>query len=190
MKPKDEKKLEAIVSATYALVQEHGLNALTMADIARAAGIATSTLYIYYSSKQALLDALYERTKTATFERLAQAAGPELAPKARIRQIWLNMLNNRIDHPAQMVFLEQYVSSQFMSESNRELGARFSRFFEAILEAGQAGETLKGVALPFLIGSILGSVQETAKLIRLNIVPDDDATRATGFQLCWDAIKA
>src|SRR5437868_1020434 len=114
MKPKDEKKLEAIVSATYALVQERGLNILTMADIARSAGIATSTLYIYYASKQDLLDAVYEQTKTATFERLAQNAGPDLPLKARIRQIWLNMLNNRLDNHAEMVFQEQYVSSRFM----------------------------------------------------------------------------
>ncbi|MES2297493.1 MAG: TetR/AcrR family transcriptional regulator [Pseudomonadota bacterium] len=190
MKPKDDKKLDAIVRASHALVREKGLTALTLADIARAAGIATSTLYIYYPSKQALLDDVYERSKTATFERLAAAAGPDLPVKARIRQIWLNMLENRLAHPAEMLFQEQYVSSHFLSPSNRELGARFSRFFEAILEQGQAGETLKAVALPFLIASIIASVREISKLIHLKVLPDDQDTRATGFQLCWDAIKA
>jgi hypothetical protein len=37
---------------------------------------------------------------------------------------------------------------------------------------------------------LVGSVQESAKLIGLQTVPDDAATRNTAFQLCWDAIKA
>ncbi|MFB9240502.1 TetR/AcrR family transcriptional regulator [Massilia antarctica] len=190
MKPKDVKKLASITRATYALVQESGLAPLTLADIARGAGIATSTLYIYYPSKQALLDALYEQAKSATCERLTRGAGAQLPPKLRIRQIWLNMLNNRLDHPAEMVFQEQYVSSRFMSESNRELGKRFVREFDEVLEAGQRDETLKPVALPFLGACILGSVRETARLIAAGVLPDDESTRTTGFQLCWDALKA
>lgn len=190
MKPKDEEKLKKIVHATYTLVQQRGLSALTMAEIARAAGIATSTLYIYFDSKQALLDALYQQAKSATFERLIAHSGPDMALKARIRRIWLNMLENRLNNPAEIVFMEQYTSSQFLSAANRELGGRLSAFFSDILIGGQAEEALKPVALPFLMAIFAGSVQETARLMRQNVLPDDEASRATGFLLCWDAIKA
>ena len=46
MKPKDDEKQRAIAQATFELVAQTGLSGLTLADIARAAGIATSTLYV------------------------------------------------------------------------------------------------------------------------------------------------
>eukprot|EP01030_Chromulinospumella_sphaerica_P026789 gene26789-27011_t len=55
MKPKDDEKQRAIAQATFDLVAQTGLSGLTMAEIARAAGIATSTLYVYYPSKDELI---------------------------------------------------------------------------------------------------------------------------------------
>lgn len=190
MKPKDEQKLEAIAQATYRCVLERGLSALTLAEIARSAGLATSTLYVYYPSKQELLDALYERAKTVTFARLIDGDASQLPTKARVRQLWLNSLENRLAHQAELVFMEQYASSEYMSEANRALGARFASVFRTLLETGQQEETLKAVALPFLLGSLVGSVHETAKLISQHTAPNDTASRNTAFQMCWDAIKA
>lgn len=190
MKPKDEQKLEAITQATYACVLERGLTALTMADIARQAGLATSTLYVYYPAKQALLDAVYERAKTVTFSRLIDGDSEQLPTKARVRLVWLHLLALRLDNPAEVVFMAQYASSEYMSEPNRALSARLLAVFNALLERGQREETLKAVPLPFLAGSVSGSVQEIAKLIQQQVLPNDDSTRTTGFQMCWDAIKA
>ncbi len=190
MKPKDELKLEAIAQATYQCVLSRGLGSLTLADIARTAGLATSTLYVYYPSKQELLDALYERAKTVMFARLMEGDSPQLSTRARIRLIWLNMLENRLNNQAEMVFLEQYARSDSISESNKALGLRLAAASRSILEAGQADETLKPVPLPFLMGILVGSVQETARMISQKTVPDDATTRSTAFQLSWDAVKA
>ena len=190
MKPKDDLKLEAITQAAYACVLERGMRALTLAEIARSAGLATSTLYVYFPSKQALLDALYERAKTDTFTALMRGDMADAPLKGRLRGLWMNMLDARLQNPAQMVFMEQYASSEFMSEHNRALSARLSSVYLALLEAGQRDETLKNVPLPLLVGSILGSVHETSRLIAGKVLPNDDATRAAAFMLCWDALKA
>jgi AcrR family transcriptional regulator len=190
VKPKDDLKLEAIAQAAYACVLERGMRALTLAEIARTAGLATSTLYVYFPSKQALLDDLYERAKTETFALLMEGDAADLPLKARLRRMWLNMLGVRLHHPAQMVFMEQYVSSEFMSEHNRALGARMAGVYHALLGAGQRDETLKTVPLPLLVGTIVGSVHETGRLIASKVLPDDEQTRVAAFSLCWDALKA
>ncbi|MES1163645.1 MAG: helix-turn-helix domain-containing protein, partial [Rhizobacter sp.] len=64
VKPKDDEKLRSIATATFALVEQTGLSGLTMAAIAREAGLATGTLYVYFKSKEELLVALYEQAKT------------------------------------------------------------------------------------------------------------------------------
>ena len=47
-----------------------------MAAIARQAGLATGTLYVYYRSKDELLADLYEQAKTAIVARLMQGEDP------------------------------------------------------------------------------------------------------------------
>ncbi len=190
MKPKDEKKLAAIAAATYQLVGQRGLFGLTLADIARAAHIATSTLYVYYPSKEALLDALYGGAKNATFSRWTQGDDSAAPYKMRVRRMWLNMLADRLERHAQLLFQEQYHGSPNISAANRELGAQFARFFSEFLARGQAEEILKAVPIAFLIASIAGSSRETARQIRAGGLLDNEETRNTAFMLCWDAIKA
>ena len=190
MKPKDEQKLEAITQATYQCVLERGMRALTLADIAKRAGLATSTLYVYFPNKQALLDALYERAKSATVASLIEADQCGSSVKARLRNIWQSLLALRLEHPDQLVFMEQYASSEFMSESNRSLGAGLSTLFTALVEQGQREELLKPIPVPFHQACLLGSVAETAKLMGQRVLPDDQPTRDIGFTLCWDAMKA
>ena len=77
MKPKDDKKIHVIAQATFALVEKTGLSGLTMAAIAREAGLATGTLYVHYKSQEELLVALYERAKTETAACLMHGDDPD-----------------------------------------------------------------------------------------------------------------
>ena len=68
MRPKDEKKLEAVIAATCHLAAEEGLLGLTLTKIAKAAGIGTSTLYVYFADKEALFNEVYRRAKREALE--------------------------------------------------------------------------------------------------------------------------
>jgi AcrR family transcriptional regulator len=52
---------ETILDATWALVAEHGLLAVTMSQIAEEAGIGRATLYKYFPDVEAILLAWHER---------------------------------------------------------------------------------------------------------------------------------
>jgi len=89
MKPKDERKFEAVISATCRLAAERGLLGLTLSQIAKAANIGTSTLYVYFSDKEMLAsgidsgDALYylgERPYSAQYYSGGRAIQAEAFP--------------------------------------------------------------------------------------------------------------
>jgi AcrR family transcriptional regulator len=63
---------EAILNHTSALVAEHGLRAVTMAQIAEKTGIGRATLYKYFPDVETILLAWHERQITAHLEQLAQ----------------------------------------------------------------------------------------------------------------------
>jgi AcrR family transcriptional regulator len=190
MKPKDEKKVEAIATAVYRLAARRGLAAMTLADIAREAGLATSTLYVYYKSREELLDDVYQKAKTATVLRYGRNDNPEDALKSRLRRIWCNIAENRIENSERMAFLEQFYHSEFISEASRALGASMTAPFLELLAAGQRSEQLKAVPPDMLVATVMGLAKETALLVASGRLAHDEQTFSNGFQICWDAIRA
>lgn len=190
MKPKDEEKERAIAEATFRLVAEQGLAAVKLSDIAREAGIATATLYVYHPSKEELLTQLYEKAKTATAGRLVKAYDPQAPLRARARAVWLAMLDNRLTHFAEASFQEQFAASPFFREGSQRMVASAMGVFTAALEEGRRQEVLKNVPAALLAGHFIATVRETARLIRSGDMPDDEATRTAAFAMCWDALKA
>lgn len=190
MKPKDEKKVEAIAAAVYRLAALRGLAAMTLADIAREAGMATSTLYVYYKSREDLLDDVYRKAKTTTVLRYARNDDAAAPLKARLRQIWRNIVENRIENSQQVAFLEQYYHSDFISEASRTLGTNMAAPFLELLAIGQQSEQLKPVPPVLLAATVMGLAKETAILVASGRLANDEQTFTHGYQLCWDAIRA
>jgi AcrR family transcriptional regulator len=190
VKPKDEDKLKAIARATFTLVARTGLSGLTMPAIAREAGVATGTLYVYFKSKDALLVALYEQAKTATAARVLQGVAAGAPFRSRFQLMWRNLLDNRRAHAAEMVFLEQYANSPWFTDESRALSARLFKDWSNMIEDGKAQQILKDVPTPLLANAFYGSVRETAQLLSSGVLTDSDEHLAMAFGLCWDGIKA
>jgi AcrR family transcriptional regulator len=190
VKPKDEEKLRSIARATFTLVEQTGLSGLTMAAIAREAGLATGTLYVYFKSKEELLVALYEKAKTETAATLMRGDDPGAPFRSRFQRLWSNWLDYRLTHYAEMVFMEQYYNSPWFSEASRDLSARLFKGCVDLVEAAKAHEILKNVPTPMLINSLGGSVRETANLLRSGTLTRTEAHLAMAFGLCWDGVKA
>jgi AcrR family transcriptional regulator len=67
----DEQKAQRrqfILEAAWALFQQRSYDEITVADVARAAGLAKGTVYLYFNSKEALFLAVEEQQLTAWFD--------------------------------------------------------------------------------------------------------------------------
>jgi AcrR family transcriptional regulator len=71
--------LDAVVDAALAIVNEDGLESLSMRKLGARLGVEAMTLYYYVANKEALLDRLVERV-------LARAIDPPIAPDAGWRE--------------------------------------------------------------------------------------------------------
>ena len=78
---------EATLDATAALVAEHGLTAVTMSQVAKAAGIGRATLYKYFPDLEAILRAWHERLVTAHLNQLMQVRDQPGDPAARLERV-------------------------------------------------------------------------------------------------------
>ena len=190
MKPKDEDKQQAIATASFALVEQVGLSGLTMAAIARQAGIATGTLYVYHRSKEELLNALYEQVKGALARLITADDEPGMPFRARFQRNWLRLLRHRLAHYPEAVFMEQYYNSPWFSEASRQFSARITSACVGFLEEARAQQIVKDVPTMLLASSLFGSVRETANLMRSGDLQDTEAALAQAFAIFWDGVKA
>jgi AcrR family transcriptional regulator len=78
---------DATLDTTAALVHEHGLAAVTMSQIAAAAGIGRATLYKYFPDVEAILVAWHERQIALHLRQLAAARDAAGTPAGQLEAV-------------------------------------------------------------------------------------------------------
>lgn len=190
MKIKDEKKLDAIVSATCRMAAERGLLGLTLSEIAKAAGVGTSTLYVYFADKEALFNEVYRRAKRQAMDAYSEQVEPGAPIKSQVRNVWNRMLDHQLRRHDEVSFMEQFICSAYMSDESRANTSKLGGGLLQLVAQGRDQEILKSIPVPFITSSFIGSVRETARLIRSGSIIDGEESRAVAFQLCWDGVRA
>lgn len=85
---RSEETKRAILAATEALFALRGYDAVTMREIAKAAGCSHTTIYIYFKDKEALLHQLsMDPLKALQQEMEAILSDPARGPEERLRRI-------------------------------------------------------------------------------------------------------
>lgn len=120
MKSKDIGKVEAIYQATIKLVGDVGFAGITMAGVAKEAGVATGTTYTYFKSKEELINVIYNRLREQFLDTLVSDYLPETDYYTGFRTFWMNYLKYRMNNHMESVFLEQYHISSSISMDQRD----------------------------------------------------------------------
>src|ERR671935_3097071 len=78
-------KRDAILRAAIDVFAERGYFNAQVADVARAAGVAAGTVYLYFKSKDDLLVSIFERTMRECLARGRASAAATTDAAARLR---------------------------------------------------------------------------------------------------------
>ncbi|WP_054725155.1 TetR/AcrR family transcriptional regulator [Paucilactobacillus hokkaidonensis] len=109
MKIKDENKRQQILTATASIITHEGAAAVSTTKVAKQVGIGQSSLYTYFTNKQALLSAVFaqEQQKLASLIIGAGVADDTLTIKARLMRYAQTMVKFAIANPDSLVIIEQ-----------------------------------------------------------------------------------
>lgn len=190
MKPRDDQKIEQIYRATLALVAEKGLAGITMGEIAKAANIGTGTLYIYFKSKDELINSLFTHCRKSSAEIYFKNYDVEEPFKIGFKTIWQNLLKYRMERFEEAVFMEQCYHSPFVTESNKEISKKLLQPLYALMERGKKENLIKDVDTFLLLTFMVGSLTEVVKHSHFSGRRITKAVVEKMFQLCWDGLKA
>ena len=101
---------EEIIDAALAEFAEVGYSAASMARIAAGAGIARSTIYLYYADKEALISAAFEARLSEAFNAAGQGAALSSGPFREVFHEMLTLLYKRIVKSEALVLLKVLVA--------------------------------------------------------------------------------
>jgi len=188
-KAKDQNKAKAIHNAAMKLVINTGFTGLKMADVARNAGIATGTLYIYYKSKEELINDIYLETKKEIVALLSNPNHKAETFYTTYRNMWLAYFSYCFENPEKMLFVEQFLYSGYIEESvyNR-VEDMFAPLNQFLLD-GQKNGMVKQLDIEILKAQMEGAIHEIIKMIVKSGKSLGTEQLHKCFDMAWDSIK-
>jgi TetR/AcrR family fatty acid metabolism transcriptional regulator len=137
--PRSDKR-EAILRAATDIFAERGFFNAQVADVARAAGVAAGTVYLYFRSKDDLLISIFERTMREAIADGRACVAPLTDPVEQLREVarvHLDRLGG--DRSLAVVFqVELRQSTKFMERLSATLLRDYLGIIRQIVVAGQA----------------------------------------------------
>ena len=86
---KDQKKYDLILDALQQLLRERSVQTISVSDIAQAAGIGKGSIYYYFPSKDAIVEALVQRNYEAPLKTAQSlSARQDIPPFTRMAMIF------------------------------------------------------------------------------------------------------
>ncbi|HIA00416.1 MAG TPA: TetR/AcrR family transcriptional regulator [Myxococcales bacterium] len=158
-------KRERILAAAVKVFAAKGFYCARVSDVAREAGVADGTIYLYFESKEDLLRGLYEENMGKINEgvrEIVDGDGPVLQKVSQFFEAWARFA---LDDPdlAEVLTVEIRESGKYMNEFAAPLFGEFLRHLVSLIDEGQAaGEFRTDVSPKTVARAMFGAMDELA----------------------------
>jgi TetR/AcrR family fatty acid metabolism transcriptional regulator len=160
-KRKTGDKYFKIIEAATRIFAKKGFYSAKVSEIAREAGVADGTIYIYFDNKDDILISLFEEQMQTVLDNMVEQLRAESDPAMKLKRFALTHLRliQKNKDMAEIIQVELRQSSKFMKEYENEKFARYLDLIGDIVEEGQARgifrqEIIPGVAKRAFFGAL------------------------------------
>ena len=164
-RPAVSDKRGAILRAAIQVFAHNGYFNSKVADIAREAGVADGTVYLYFKSKEEILHSIFDRNMEEAIADGRKRLEGITDPRERLRSI-AHMHLDRLgaDRDLAVVFqVELRGSTKFMEEFSAAAFAEYLNLIRATIEEGQRAGVFRTDLNPKVVAKILfGALDEMA----------------------------
>ncbi len=161
-------KRERIIAAALKLFCEQGFQQTSTAAISREAGVATGTLFVYFKSKDELINALYREAKNAMALYFQEDLDPEASIKEKLFHFWQKAIDWALDNQYQFRFFSMYSHSPFISNLTKEEAAEAFKFSQDLVEEAKKEKAIINLDSGLLINIFGGNLNATVNFITQN----------------------
>ena len=158
-------KREAILRAATHVFARNGYFNSKVADVARVAGVADGTVYLYFKSKEEILHTIFERNAGEAIEEGRRQLARITDPREKLRRIArLHLERLGADRDLAVVFqVELRGSTKFMEAFSATGLAEYLRLVREVVEEGQRARVFRrGLNAKVVAKVLFGALDEMA----------------------------
>lgn len=141
----DTSKYNQILDALQALMNDRNIQTITVSDIAQAAGIGKGSIYYYFHSKDAILQALIERNYKKPLDTAKNLAKrTDIPPFTRMAMIFQACKNSSIEYlrqdratPSASAQESAYLHQKYLNYLINELKPDLTAIIEQGIKSGE-----------------------------------------------------
>lgn len=186
----DPKKRETFLTTALHLFVNQGVANTSTAQIAQEAGTAAGTLFLYFPTKEDLINTLLLELAKAQSEVVNSRLSSTMTERESFAAIWFGTLGWFRTHPAAYQYILQVRDTGIVSEEVVRESALYFSFYYTAIERGLAAGKIKPYPIN-LIGDILyhDMVAVMNAILRGGEEADADQLTQMGFEIFWDGIQ-
>jgi TetR/AcrR family fatty acid metabolism transcriptional regulator len=167
MEPQDSKdknpKYDRILEAAVKVFASHGFRQSTISQVAREAGVADGTIYLYFKNKDDILVQFFEYKARQVFGCFRQEVDRAANSVEKLRNlVRMHLAEFQRDPDMAVVYqVETHQSSRLVEAQIRDMAKMYLDIIAEIVEQGQSeGSIRKDLYLGLVKRFILGAVEE------------------------------
>lgn len=183
MPPRSPDKRERILAAAVKVFAKQGFHGTRVSDVAKAAGVADGTIYLYFQSKDDLLGSLFEDQVDRLLAVLARELPRLRTARARLRRVielQLGLLEGQLDL-AEVVTVILRQSTKVLRERAAPRFLAYLDVLAGVVAVGQAsGEFRRDVAPHLVARAVFGALDGLTLTWALGKAEPGGLSRAAG----------
>jgi AcrR family transcriptional regulator len=183
-------KQERILDAALLLFARRGYQATAVPEIANAAGVATGTIYRYFDTKDALLNALYQRWRGELNAHVLAPTRDGLSSRQLFGVMWRRIAEWFVEYPVQAAFLEQHYHKPLLDEKSREADRIFIAVMERFVTDAKASGDVRDMRPTLAVALIWGGALGMLKMVGDGHLDADAPVIAQAEASLWDALRS
>ena len=183
-------KREAILDAALGLFVERGFWGTAVPEIAERAGVGAGTIYRYFESKEALVNAIYRQEKMRFSSSVLENFPANITTREQFRTIWMRMAAFATANPNALIFLELHHHASYLDADSRAVEQRMLEVITAVVTAAQQRRELKAGSARLLMGMVMGAFVGVVRSCLDDGRSVDTADWVFAEQCVWEAIRS
>lgn len=183
-------KQESFLNAALKLFVANGVQNTSTAAIAKKAGTAAGTLFLYFPTKQDLINELVLKIGREQSQYIKTLLDPSLSVRDMFFTIWSGCIRWFLDHMEAYEFNQQVRDTDWVDQATVRESAKFFDYFYDAIKTGLDEGALKPYPIEVIGGFLYQDIVAVMNILRGQSSPKKQSEAIQmGFDIFWDGIR-
>jgi len=187
---RSSEKRSKLLYAALKLFVEKGVQNTSTAEIAKEAGTASGTLFLYFPTKQDLIHELLLKIGQEQSDFIKSLLYPSLSVREAFFTIWDGSVRWFLNNMNEYQYVQQVRDSGMIAQSVVQQSAKFFGFYYDAIQKGLEEGRIKPYPIDLIGAFLYQDIVAMMNIIRTLSDPrQQEEAIQQGFTIFWDGIK-